>query len=104
MTEAELLLKITAEAGRLGLYWHHDPDSRRPHGTPGFPDLILAGPGGILWRELKTEGGQLSRDQQKWRRMLERSSQNWGIWRPADLDNGQVPFDLTSLSLGAGAR
>ena len=104
MTENELLGKITAEAGRMKLYWHHDPDSRRPNGTPGFPDLVLAGPGGVIFRELKTAGGQLSRDQQLWRYMLQAAGAGYGIWRPADLDNGLIPFDLNSLTLGARAR
>lgn len=68
----------------LGLYAYHAADSRRSWG-PGFPDLVIAGPRGILFREAKTDAGQLTRNQKLWGYRLAESGGDWAVWRPADL-------------------
>ena len=67
----------------LGLRAFHAADSRRSWG-PGYPDLTIAGPGGVLFRELKTARGYLTRPQ------MERDAQ-LPPSRPAD--RGQLPDD-----------
>lgn len=50
----------------------------------GFPDLVLAGHGAILYRELKTETGRLSPAQKRWRDRLLAGGADWAVWRPSD--------------------
>ena len=53
MTEEEFQKQAEAECDRLGLLWHHCAQPRRCRGPIGFPDLVIAGPGGLLLAELK---------------------------------------------------
>lgn len=71
----------------LGWEHYHPYDSRRS--DPGWPDLVLAldpwpGRGRVIYRELKTERGRLTRDQQRWGRLLTRAGLNWAVWKPSD--------------------
>jgi VRR-NUC domain. len=50
----------------------------------GFPDLVIAGPGGLLFRELKTEKGRLTPDQQAWQAVLASAGADVAVWRPRD--------------------
>ena len=84
MTEAELLERVLAEADRRGIYVLHIPDSRRVMGVAGFPDLLLAGPCGILFRELKSLHGPVSPAQRRWLAALRASGQDARVWRPGD--------------------
>ncbi len=67
--------------------WHgcmvyHTHDSRRSE--PGFPDLVIVGTHGVLFRELKTERGRLTGPQNDWLGRLARAGANAAVWRPAD--------------------
>lgn len=53
-------------------------------GDKGFPDLVLAGPRGVLYRELKTARGRTTEGQDFWLEVLLASGQDATIWRPAD--------------------
>ena len=58
----------------------------------GFPDLVLARDGQLLFIEAKSEKGKLSKDQQKWFWELSKvaySSPRVGghLWRPSDWSN-----------------
>lgn len=98
MTENELLEQLLERARQRGIYARHVPDSRRVLGMRGFPDLVLAGPKGFLVAELKSEGGQLARDQTRWRYRLQANAIAWKLWRPGDLDNGLIGFELDSIA------
>ena len=100
MTEAELRETVLDRAARAGIYAHAIPDSRRVLGRPGFPDLLLASPKGIRFWELKTTGGNLSRDEQLWKYMLQAAGAAWAVRRPADLGSGQIDFELAELITG----
>lgn len=53
----------------------------------GFPDLvILTRSHRVLYRELKSDTGRLSRAQREWLERLERCGQDVGVWRPGDVD------------------
>jgi len=52
--------------------------------SKGWPDLVIVGPGGVLWREVKTARDRLSAQQWDWSRRLLLSGQDWAVWRPAD--------------------
>ena len=86
MTETEFQASVERMLrARPPLLWHH---CRRPEfcaGTPGLPDLIIAGPGGILLPELKSAFGDLDTGQRRWRWTLTAAGAPWQLWRPADL-------------------
>jgi hypothetical protein len=80
-----------------GLLWHHCPDSRGCHGTPGMPDFIIVGPGGVSWREAKPDGRHPRGGQVAWKYGLIVAGQEWGVWTPADLKSGLVRARLETL-------
>ena len=65
----------------LGWRVYHTFDSRRSN--PGFPDLVLVRDR-VVFAELKTERGQLSRDQAEWLDALGAAGAEAHLWRPAD--------------------
>jgi hypothetical protein len=98
VTEAEFLdTVIDLILDRPTLLWFHDWDSRR--NPKGFPDLVIAGPGGVLWRELKVPGNSLSSEQTKWKWTLKAAGADWGAWYPVDLSSGLVGASLDFLAL-----
>lgn len=63
----------------------------------GWPDLVLVGNGRVLFRELKTDKGVLTQEQQEWGEWLTANRQDWAVWRPkmwtalvADLSSGKA--------------
>tara|TARA_R110000824_G_scaffold116919_2_gene268669 strand:- start:32 stop:346 length:315 start_codon:yes stop_codon:yes gene_type:complete len=48
----------------------------------GFPDLVMAKLGRVIFAELKTEKGRLSAEQKLWLKALPECV----VWRPSDLD------------------
>lgn len=78
---------------------YHTHDSRRS--APGFPDLVLVNPrtGRVLWRELKTNKGRVSPEQQEWLDGLTACGMDAGVWRPNDLDDGRVLAELKGQTL-----
>lgn len=50
-------------------------------GDTGFPDLVLARHGVVIFRELKSNTGQLTPEQKKWGAAL---GDAWACWRPTD--------------------
>jgi hypothetical protein len=97
VTEAHLQAAIEAECGRLGLLHHHNPDSRRVKSS-GFPDSVIVGPGGILYRELKDKYGRLSPEQRRWGSKITRAGGDWAVWRPADWEDGTITRQLLALA------
>jgi len=61
----------------MGVHTLRNSDHLDSH---GWPDLVLARDGVVLYRELKTDDGRLSRHQKRWGRTLP----NWDVWRPSD--------------------
>lgn len=89
MSEDDLLRSVIDLAQLLGLRVHHSRPARTTQGwrTPisghkGLPDLVIVGPGGVLWRELKSATGKLSVDQVLWLADLRTADQDAGVWRP----------------------
>jgi hypothetical protein len=70
---------------------YHTFDSRRSQ--PGFPDLVLCRDR-VLFRELKTDRGRLTGDQERWLEALRAAGADACVWRPADLD--RVAAELAS--------
>lgn len=96
MTEDELLLAITEAASYLGWRWHHvrRSDLAIQQGHQGFPDLVLARGGVVLFLELKDMEGHLSPDQVQWLEELRSEADlelpdeelRVRVVRPTDLD------------------
>jgi hypothetical protein len=64
----------------------------------GFPDLVIVGPGGVAFRELKSDRGRLSADQKLWRDALYDAGADHWVWRPTDWTNGLVNEELRMLA------
>lgn len=102
MSERDLYYEVTRICDQLELLWHHCADSRHCMGTPGLPDLIIAGPRGVIYAELKSADGETDADQDKWIWTLRRSTfpyplMRMYIWTPADLESGEIRAQLLVL-------
>jgi hypothetical protein len=101
MTEAELEEHIRALCKDLGLLRFHVRDSRGTNA--GLPDDVIIGPGGVLWRECKTQKGRLTPAQWAAANALNLAGQDWDTWRPEDLLSGRIAKELTAISRLGGA-
>jgi hypothetical protein len=81
-SEAELLALVREAAGRFGWRSYHTHDSRRSEA--GFPDLVLARGGELIFAELKSERGRVSETQRAWLADLEAAGCEVHVWRPSD--------------------
>lgn len=90
MTEAELRAKVVALAHEKGWRVFSLPiaKTRRPvKDAVGYPDLTLAKVGRVLWIELKTDDGILSKEQMLWLREL---SPYMIVIRPCNLESVEL--------------
>ena len=95
MSEADLQRAVIDLCKWLGLAYFHDHDSRR--NRAGFPDLVVCGTGGFLFRELKSATGRLRPEQLDWLARLEQGGADAAIWRPADLESGRIKDELVAI-------
>jgi hypothetical protein len=114
MTESEFQEQIIELAHVFGWRIAHFRPAQTKHGwrTPvsadgkGWPDLVLVHAGSppikhvhtpagsaqrVLFRELKSESGQLSSEQLQWGDWLTAAGADWQLWRPSMLDEYIVP-------------
>jgi hypothetical protein len=70
-------------ANLYGWLHYHTHDSR--NSSAGFPDLVLVRKGFLIFAELKSETGRLSRMQQVWLDELKGAVGAVYVWRPSDL-------------------
>jgi hypothetical protein len=82
MTEAQLQRKILDLCAYLHLRVFHSTDSRRDT-SAGFPDLVIVGPGGIVYAELKSQRGRVKPEQFAWLEALSQHALAL-VWRPSD--------------------
>lgn len=80
--ERDLQAAVCKLARHLGCLVYHTHDSRRSE--PGFPDLVIVGRKGLMFRELKTRAGVLSEPQRVWLGKLSAAEADAAVWRPAD--------------------
>ena len=90
------LLKILARYPQVRGY--HGRDSRLNPGARGFPDWVLAGPGGTEFWELKSEHGVLSDDQRHWGRLMRSAGLTWKVRRPSDYLSGLIEVEVKALA------
>lgn len=103
MTEAQLQKAVIDAAHMFGWLVHHVKPARTPDGKyltriagdAGFPDLVLARNGVVLFVELKSEKGRIRPEQAKWMEVLDGGQRieyahHVFVWRPADWTEGIV--------------
>lgn len=97
-TEAEQLSEVAEIAASCGVFLHHCGNSRFCVGTPGLPDLVLVGPRGILFRELKSSLRSVAPEQTSWRWMLRAAGGDAGLWLPSHGRDGTVAAEILAIS------
>lgn len=110
MTENDLLTAVLELCQLYGVRAAHFRPARTANGwrTPvagdgkGFPDLVLVGPRGVLYRELKADGGRLRPEQEVWLAALRRAQQDAAVWYAHDLKDGLLQVEIRWLA-GRGA-
>ena len=99
MTEAELQAAVIEMAQLFGWKVAHFRPARTEKGwvTPvaadgkGFPDLCMVHPDkGILFAELKSEKGRVTREQGDWLIAIQHASGNAFLWCPSDWRDGLI--------------
>lgn len=113
MNEAELLGWTRSQADGAGVLAHHAVNFCPacglvlPSGPAGFPDLVLIGWNGALFRELKSRAGILSSSQRRWRDRLAGNHFHtargdvpvWDVWRdPVDRISGRIGHELAAIA------
>ena len=94
-SEASLLSKVTDTAHLYGWKIYHTWSSK--HSASGFPDLVLAKDGRLIFAELKRDDKGPDLNQQDWLSELGRvHAVEVYLWRPRD-------FDEIERVLGAGS-
>lgn len=63
----------------------------------GWPDLTIVGPGGVLYRELKSATGSPTAEQKAWFGWLSEAGQDVAVWKPRDWDSGRIRRELEQL-------
>ena len=92
LTEADFQTMVVDRARWLGWRVHHDRGDYRSciGGDPGFPDLVLAREGQVIFAELKSARGKITQQQTEWLTDLSGTTAHSGttvsvhVWRPAD--------------------
>jgi hypothetical protein len=64
----------------------------------GFPDWVIVGRA-VLYRELKSPFGELTRAQRDWGFALQHAGADWAVWRPVDLASGRIAGELAAIRL-----
>lgn len=80
----------------LDLWGFSNPDSLMVRS--GWVDWVIQGRSGTLFRELKSEAGQLTPDQRIVGSRLSRHGCDWAIWRPRDLASGLIRAQLEMIT------
>ena len=84
ITEKAFQAQIVQLALLTGWKVYHTHDSRRSE--PGFPDLVLVRPRQVIFLEVKTAKGRISKAQEEWMQLLRTTGNIAAIVRPADWD------------------
>lgn len=102
MTHQELAEAILKLCDELELLAHYCTDGRHCQGARGFPDLVIVGPAGVIFAELKTQDADTTAEQDRWLYRLEeledRSCLSADIWRPSDLKMGTIRRALQAIA------
>jgi hypothetical protein len=94
MPEAELQQLVAKMCAWLGLPHFHVLNSKGMQ--KGWPDSVIIGTR-VLYRELKSEYGQLSPEQTAVGYQLKAAGADWAVWRPRDWLSGEIEKQLHLL-------
>jgi len=108
MSEEDLLTAVLDLAGLLGVRAAHFRPAKTADGWrtavsgdgKGFPDLVLVGRGGVLFRELKSARGVVAAEQEAWLTALAEAGQSADVWRPVDWRSGRIERELKAVARG----
>ena len=84
MTEKEFQSRVIYEAELTGWRVYHTYSSRRSE--PGFPDMTMVRGDRLIFAELKSARGNLSRKQREWLDALRATAAEVYLWYPRDTD------------------
>jgi hypothetical protein len=99
ISEAELQTAVIDLAHRLGWRVAHFRPAQNSRGAwrtavsadgAGFPDLVLARKGRVIFAELKAKNGRIGHEQEAWLAVLPDSL----VWRPDDWFTGRIEDTL----------
>lgn len=96
MSEAEVAAFVADACRTLGLLRYHTYRSDRS--PAGFPDEVIVGPSGLLFRELKRQTTQPTAAQWQWLETLAAAGSDVGVWRPSDVLSGRVAAELQAVA------
>src|SRR5579875_1506785 len=93
-----LIRRRCAELGlhALGLTGYRIPGASA--GGAGYPDFTIAGPGGILFRECKSDDGRRSMAQIRWGKAITAAGGDYDTWRPDDWQSGRINNELRAIA------
>lgn len=80
----------------LGLFGYHPRVSKGSQA--GWPDWVIIGRAGILFRELKSESGTVTPEQRHVGELIVRAGGNWAVWRPRQLLDGTIARELAGVA------
>jgi hypothetical protein len=98
VTHDEVIARVGQLADGLGVLWVYYPRTVQLRGHRGAPDMLLAGPGGVVFSEIKT-GTELEPGQVAWRDTLRAGGVAWHLWQPANLWDGSIDRELHRLAV-----
>lgn len=81
----------------LGLWGYHPRRSEKSE--KGWPDWVIIGTR-MIHRELKTERGKVSDEQQAVGIRIAAAGGDWAVWRPSDLLTGRIATELRAITAG----
>lgn len=96
LSEDEFTANVIELCRLLRLYVYHTHDSRRSE--PGFLDLMIVGPGGVMFVELKTRTGRLRPEQERVLGLLTAAGAVAVLRRPEHLADGTLAAELRALT------
>lgn len=95
MTERQLQQCIIDLCRVFHLLCYHTRDSRGS--AKGFPDLVIVGPLGIIYAELKAATGKQTIDQRCWEAGIREAGGAFCLWRPGHWHSGEIRETLEGL-------
>lgn len=96
MSERELEDQVRDACKKFRLLRYHT--YRATKSPAGFPDEVIVGSNGTLFRELKRQSEKPTVAQQEWLDGLAAAGQDAAVWRPADWMSGRIIRELFAIS------
>ncbi len=95
MPEAQLQAEVARLCRRLGGY-HMNPNTKHRSEPRGPASTIIGRT--IIYRELKSQFGRLTREQTAVGYRIQAAGGNFKVWRPSDWLDGTIAAELTEVA------